>query len=88
VPPFTIGNVAHCQGTTTEIPGESPMDLWLLLVDKINIYDTDARRERAEFITTQLSAYDIYADVLSGSLYLPDGEADALRKYKYIKKMC
>ena len=35
LPPATIGNIAHCPGTVTDIPGESAVDVYTLAVNKM-----------------------------------------------------
>lgn len=81
-------------GITSEIPGETTHEVFLAAFDEAN-WETEDDKNRFNFITKDLAAYDVTIDVLDDKLFVPkyrnDTTSDArqlLRKYKFQKKMC
>lgn len=84
--PFTIGNMASCPGTVTEIEGEEPMNYWLVIIDEVKSFEHEQTKDRSEFLTYDFFKFDLYGEVLADTQLVPQGQL--LRKYTYQKKHC
>jgi len=89
MPPFSIANIAYCQGNVSPIQGEEPLDFWILAVDEIHSFDDEMTKDRSEFLRYDFYSYEnISGEVLSDGYFMENKQNQALRKYRYQKKRC
>lgn len=64
-PPFSIANVAHCQGLSTPIEGEAPIDFYVSILDEVKSFEDEYTKDRSLFFANDFDKYDIFGDVLA-----------------------
>ena len=72
----------------SEIPGESPIDHWLFIVDKLGHIENEYLKDRTEFMTYDFGKFNILGEILIEPQYLPEGQSQLIVKYTYQKKTC
>mmetsp|Transcript_31565 Transcript_31565/g.39271 ORF Transcript_31565/g.39271 Transcript_31565/m.39271 type:complete len:124 (-) Transcript_31565:290-661(-) len=84
--PWSIANINQCQGNVIEIEGESPIEHWLIIVDRIENGTNEYWKDRTEFLTYDFGQFNVLGEILADQTYQEKGQS--LRRYRYVKKQC
>lgn len=97
MPPFSLGNVAHCPGVATPIQGEDPFDFYLVIIDQVKSFTEEYTKDRSLFFAEDFDKYDFMGEMLADPMLLEGSSkigfaqqatSQNLLKYRYQKSMC
>jgi len=67
---------------STPIEGESPIDFYLGVLDKVNSFTDEYTKDRSLFFAEDFSKYEINGEILTSEQFVKK-EGQLLRKYRY-----